>query len=558
MRVLRRGGGWLTLFALTSLAIAAAETLLPAMLGRSVDALFGHGSARIWVVLTGLLVLVLVAFDALDDVASGTITARSTAWLRRSLVGRMLLVGPSSRTAPGDIATRLVGNAADTGRVASDGIRAITNLLPGVGAIVALALIDPWLAVAFVVGMPVLIALVRSFARDITAIVERYMNIQGRISARLVDALWGARTIASAGTAEREARRILEPVPELHEAGVQHWRAEMKISAQDGILIALLEVIVLAIAGIELTHGRISAGEMLAAGEYVLLATSLRSSYASVARLARSRAAASRADELLNQPAITYGPLDLPAGGGTLELRWVRARIGDHEVLHDVNVLVPAGTLAAIVGRTGAGKSTLAQIAGRLREPDEGEVLLDGVNLRRLTREALRREVTYSFDRPSLFGDTMHDAIAFGVEQPSEDAVHEAARAARADEFITKMPQGYETPIKEAPMSGGEVQRVGLARTFAHAGRLVILDDVVSSLDTITEHHIGRVLTEELAGRTRLIVAQRVSTAARADIVIWLEDGRVRAVAPHRELWTDPEYRAVFEHTAPSKEPHDA
>jgi len=554
LRVSRRGGGWLALFALTSLAIAAMETLFPAVLGRTVDALFGHGSARTWVVLTGLLVLVLVGCDALDDVASGTITARSTAWLRVSLVGRMLLVGPRSRIAPGDVATRLVGNSADTGRVASDVIRAITNLLPGVGAIVALALIDPRLAIAFVVGMPILVVLVRSFARDLTAIVERYMNVQGRISARLVDALSGARTIASAGTAEREARRVLEPVPELHEYGVRHWRAEMKISAQDGILVALLEVIVLSIGGIELTHGRISPGEMLAAGEYVLLATSLRSAYSSVARLARSRAAAARADELLNEPAVPYGSLDAPPGDGTLQLRCVRARIGDRDALHHVEVDIPGGTLAAIVGRTGAGKSTFAQIAGRLRDPDEGEVLLDGVSLRHLSRDALRREIAYGFDRPSLFGDTMHDAIAFGLEQPSEDAVHDAARAARADEFITKMPDGYATALHEAPMSGGEVQRVGLARTFAHAGRLVILDDVAASLDTVTEHHIGRVLTEELAGRTRLIVAQRVSTAARADLVIWLEDGRVRAVAPHRELWTDPEYRAVFEHLAPAQD----
>src|SRR5439155_14560021 len=265
---------------------------------------------------------------------------------------------------------------------------------------------------------------------------------------------------------------------------------------------------------------------------------SLRSAYTAVSRLARSRAAASRTGELLNEPAVSYGTLDTLSGSGTLQLRGVRARAGDHDALRDVEIIINAATLAAIVGRTGVGKSTLAQIAGRLRDPDEGEVLLDGVSLRHLSRDALRREIAYGFDRPSLFGDTMHDTIAFGLEQPSEDAVHNAARAARADEFITKMPDGYATALHEAPMSGGEVQRVGLARTFAHAGRLVILDDVAASLDTVTEHHIGRVLTEELAGRTRLIVAQRVSTAARGDLVIWLEDGRVRAVAPHRELWT--------------------
>src|SRR5207245_8871231 len=124
-----------------------------------------------------------------------------------------------------------------------------------------------------------------------------------------------------------------------------------------------------------------------------------------------------------------------------------------------------------------------------------------------------------------------------GLEKPSEGHVADAAGAARADECITKMPDGYATALHEAPMSGGEVQRVGLARTFAHAGRLVILDDVAASLDTVTEHHIGRVLTGALADRTRIVVAHRASTAARADLVVWLHGGGVRAVAPHPELW---------------------
>jgi ATP-binding cassette subfamily B protein len=109
------------------------------------------------------------------------------------------------------------------------------------------------------------------------------------------------------------------------------------------------------------------------------------------------------------------------------------------------------------------------------------------------------------------------------------------------------MPGGYDTPVAEAPMSGGEVQRIGLARTFAHARRVVVLDDVAASLDTVTEHHIGEVLTGALSDRTRIVVAQRASTAARADAVVWLDGGRVRAYAPHDELWQHPRYRALFE-----------
>jgi ATP-binding cassette subfamily B protein len=139
--------------------------------------------------------------------------------------------------------------------------------------------------------------------------------------------------------------------------------------------------------------------------------------------------------------------------------------------------------------------------------------------------------------------------IAFGHHTPNPQQITAAARAARADTFIQCLPAGYQTPLAQAPMSGGETQRIGLARAFAHPGRLLVLDDVAASLDTVTEHHIREVLTSALADQTRLIVAHRISTAAHADLVIWLNNGKVRSVAPHHQLWREPCYRAVFDPT---------
>jgi ATP-binding cassette subfamily B protein len=225
---------------------------------------------------------------------------------------------------------------------------------------------------------------------------------------------------------------------------------------------------------------------------------------------------------------------------------------GGKVVLDQLDLVVPAGSLIAVVGRSGSGKSLLAALVGRLVDPDEGEVLLEGVPLREIDRDELRRAVGYGFERPALFGETVADAIAFGADTPTTEQVEEAAQAARADGFIRLLPDGYATPLAQAPMSGGEAQRVGLARTFAHAERVVVLDDVAASLDTVTEHHISRVLTDALGDRTRLIVAHRASTAARVDAVIWLDCGRVRATATHQELWQDPEYRILFEPDDPS------
>jgi ATP-binding cassette subfamily B protein len=130
---------------------------------------------------------------------------------------------------------------------------------------------------------------------------------------------------------------------------------------------------------------------------------------------------------------------------------------------------------------------------------------------------------------------------------PATADITAGARFAQADSFVRRLPAGYRTSLTDAPLSGGEAQRLGLARAFAHDSRVLVLEDVAASLDTVTEHLIQHVLTGRLKGRTRVVVARRASTAAAMDVVAWLERGRLRAVAPHDRLWDDPAYRALFQ-----------
>jgi ATP-binding cassette subfamily B protein len=547
--VARQAGPWIALLALLALAIAAAELALPAVIGSAVDAVLDGRSAGVWVLTCGGLIAVLVACDALDDFAAGAAVARSTARLRHRLLAHVLALGstPPRGLSAGEITARLVGNTAEAARIAPDVVRSVAGLVPALGGIVALALIDPWLCATFVAGLPVFMLALRTFARDASDVAARYLAVQGAIAGRLVGALAGARTIAAAGTAEREAQRVLAPVPELHRQGVAMWRAQMRITAQDLVLVSLLEVAVLAVAGVLLARGRISAGELVAASQYVLLASGVGGAVTGMTRLVRSRAAAARVAEILDEPPLRHGAAPAPPGRGRVEFRGVTARAGGRPVLAGIDLVVPGQAFVAVVGRSGSGKSLLAALAGRLADPDEGQVLLDGVALRELSRHELRREIGYGFERPVLLGETLADAIAAGTEAPPRDGIVAAACAARADGFIRRMPAGYDTALTDAPMSGGEVQRVGLARTFAHARRVVVLDDVAASLDTVTEHQISAVLTGALADRTRIVIAHRASTAARAEAVIWLQDGRVHAYAPHEQLWHDPDYRALFE-----------
>ncbi|MFJ4566651.1 ABC transporter ATP-binding protein [Streptomyces caelestis] len=533
---------------LVSTAATGAGLLLPAALGRALDLLLAQAPATHWVLYCAGLVLLLALLDAAQTVLTGTVDARSTAWLRRRLTGHVLGVGPraADRFGSGDLVARLVGNAAEAGTTPAARAALLAALAGPVGGVVALGLIDWRLAAVFLAGAPVLTFLLRAVARDTTRSATRYQRAQGRIAAALAEAVEGFRTVRAAGTQGRETARVLRPLPELSEAGHRMWRVQGRAAAQAVAVAPLLQLGVVAVAGVLLTRDLLSVGEVLAASRYAVLATGVGVLVGRLAGLARARAAARRLGEVRAEPATAFGERRLPDGSGRLELRGVTARRGGRTVLDGVDLVVPGGTTLAVVGRSGAGKSLLAALAGRLADPDAGEVLLDGVPLRELPHDDLRRAVGYAFARPALLGGTVEQAIGLGLASPSPDRIRAAARTALADDFVRRLPGGYDTAVTEAPRSGGESQRLGLARAFAHDGRLLILDDALSSLDTVTERHITDALLGDGPGTTRLLVAHRSATAACADVVAWLDEGRVRAVGRHEELWRLAEYRAVF------------
>jgi ATP-binding cassette subfamily B protein len=256
--------------------------------------------------------------------------------------------------------------------------------------------------------------------------------------------------------------------------------------------------------------------------------------------LARAKAAVARLDEVHAVPALEYGDRRLPEADGHLSLRSVTVEGESGPLLDAVTLTVPGGAVAAVVGASGAGKSVLAAVIARLRDPDRGKVLLDGVPLRELRREALREAVGIATERPALAGETLADAM--GPGRPRKE-VEAGAVKVGADGFAERLPGGYDTPLEEVPMSGGEAQRIGLARVW-RAERLLVLDDATAALDAVSELRISEALAE--GGRTRIVVTHKAQVAAEADLVVWLDEGRVRAAGDHQTLWTDPDYREVF------------
>jgi ATP-binding cassette subfamily B protein len=540
--VLKQGWGWLLVIAVCSAAGAGCALAIPWALGRTIDAIVTGADSHHLVLLTAGLIVLAVAGDLIASFAGTLCVAGTAAWLRHRVIRHLLAISPVSfrRFAAGDLVTRISGNPADAAQGGTSLVAAAVSALPSIGSLVLLALIDPWMALALLAGLALVALLLRAFASNTESVSAAYQRVQGEIAGRLTESMGGIRTIAAASTVEQEEARVLTPLPSLAEQGLRVWHVLARSSAQAAVVGPLILVAVLAVGGVALTRHRISPGELFAAGRYASMGAGLGALTGVLGVFARARAAVRRVAEVLDLPPVRYGRSTLaPDVDGRLEFRAVSV----DGLLERVDLVVPAGVCVAVVGRSGVGKSVLGELAARLREPDTGQILLGGVPLGDLSRYELRRAIGCAFERPVLCGATVGEAVGLG--RPAAQ-VRTAARAVAADEFIARLPLGYDTPLTQAPMSGGERQRLGLARAW-YAAKLLVLDDAMSNVDMVTEMKIGQALLLDGLNRTRLIITHRIPTAARADLVVWLDDGRIRAVATHGELWDDPDYRAVLQ-----------
>jgi ATP-binding cassette subfamily B protein/subfamily B ATP-binding cassette protein MsbA len=275
-------------------------------------------------------------------------------------------------------------------------------------------------------------------------------------------------------------------------------------------------------------------------GELVLVVAYLGNVYKPLKGLARlssdvSRAVASadRISEVLNiEPEIQDRPDAIDAGplAGEIVFRDVSFDYGDgKDVLRDVSFHVAPGQRLALVGASGAGKSTIVSLILRLYEPQEGAVLVDGVDVRQYRRESLRRQIAIVLQQSILFGATVRENIAYGNPEASLDEIVAAARAANADEFISGLEDGYDTVLGErgATLSGGQRQRIAIARALIRNASILILDEPMTGLDVESEAKVREALGRLMAGKTCVMITHDLPSIADADLVLMLEDGKV-------------------------------
>ena len=309
------------------------------------------------------------------------------------------------------------------------------------------------------------------------------------------------------------------------------------------IIPAMGTVAVLAVGGIRVVDGQMTFGEFVAFTQYLaVMVLPLLITGWFFANLPRSAAAASRIDALLvTAPDIIEAshPKTLKPGRGEIRFENVSFAYPDGTaVLSGVNLTIPGGTSVGVVGVTGSGKSTIAHLIPRFYDVDAGSITIDGVDIRDLRLDELRSEVAVVFQESYLFSTSIEANIRVGDPMASDERVRAAARLARAHDFICSFPDGYETVVGErgSTLSGGQRQRISLARGIVRDPRILILDDATSSVDAIVESEIQEALRQVMSGRTTIIVAHRTSTLALVDNVVFIEDGRVVAFAPHDVL----------------------
>jgi ATP-binding cassette subfamily B multidrug efflux pump len=308
------------------------------------------------------------------------------------------------------------------------------------------------------------------------------------------------------------------------------------------LFLGLAAVMLLWQGGGAVISGRISIGEFVQFTAYLgLLAWPMVALGWVVNLMQRGLASMKRLDEIFaRRPAIVDQPeaVGLPAMRGEIEFRNVTFAYDGAPVLRDISLRIPAGWTVAIVGPTGSGKSTLVNLIPRLFDVSAGQVLIDGLDVRGIRLDDLRRQIGVVPQDTFLFSDTLRENIGYGVERVDDERVRQAADVAALARDVADFPQGYDTVVGErgVTLSGGQKQRAAIARAVARDPRILILDDALSAVDTSTEEEILSRLRTVLASRTALIISHRVSTVRHADRIVVLDEGRIAEQGRHEEL----------------------
>ncbi|MGH2730972.1 MAG: ABC transporter ATP-binding protein [Actinomycetota bacterium] len=416
-------------------------------------------------------------------------------------------------------------------------------------AVAALLVTDLFLAAIGLVTLPVLAVLNRMFGRSIEPPATRAQQRVGELSSVAHESFDGALVVKTLGREQDEVARLADKAAQLRHERVTFGRMRATFEPSFDALPNLSVVVLLAVGSWRISTGDISTGTLVQfVSLFQLLAFPMRLIGWVLSDIPRAVVGRERLEgvfeEEIGMPPATEA-VDLPEGPLGVSVRNVSFSYDSNRVLNRLSFEVAPNESVALVGATGVGKSTVAELLVRLADPDDGSIRLGGADVRHIGFGRLQQAAAVVFQESFLFATSVRDNIALDFAS-SQEEIHEAARLAQAHDFILGLPNGYDTVVGErgVTVSGGQRQRIALARALLRRPRLLILDDATSSVDPTVEAAILEGLKTKL-NATLIVIAYRISTITLADRVVFLEDGRVVAQGTHEELLAHPAYESM-------------
>ncbi len=539
---------YVIVLAIAMLALSATVGAIPLLIKRFVDQLAtAHNVAALpWLSLELLALFIIRAIadfgsDYLEAYVSQRITLDLRSDLNECLQNQSLAF--FNRTSTGIMMSRVIN---DVALVSSNAIVSLFSVFGDGTSLIALlgsAIYMDWkLAAIGLVGFPVAVLPIATFSKRMRGMTRSAQKQLGGLNVLLQETYQGNRVVKAFGMEDYERARFNRELRHLFRISMRVARIKAATGPIIEVMGACAIVAVIWWGSMSVINGQRTPGIF---GGFIAVMLLVYKPFKGLARtnnsIQQGLGAAERVFEMMDaQVEVTDHPsaIDLAAGSHSLCFDDVSFRYGDEWVLRDINLAVGAGQVVALVGMSGGGKSTMADLIPRFYDVQEGAVTIDGIDVRQLRLSSLRGQIGIVTQQTFLFNDTIRNNIAYGSQEKNLDDVIAAARAANAHDFISRLPDGYDTVVGElgVRLSGGERQRLAIARALLKDAPILILDEATSSLDSDAERQVQEALERLMQNRTTLVIAHRLSTVRRADRIAVIVHGQIVETGTHDEL----------------------
>ena len=513
----------------------------------------------------GLKMIILVIIGGLTGLgAAGFASAASQSFgndLRRDTFAHVMALSPeqTDKFTVGSLVTRMTNDVTMMQSFVAQALRIFfRSPIMFVGGIIMAISLNSKFAIVILISLPIQLLIVIGVMKKAKPLFERMQDRLDGVNSVVQENVTGARVVKAYVREDHETKRFHNANDNLFTVTLRVQNILAIMSPLMMIVLNLAVIAVIFLGGYEIQNSTIEVGDVMAVIQYITqILNSVMMFSMMFQTITRAQASAKRINEVMDcEPVIKDGKYE---GEGTEKVRghvvfknvvFRYPDAVDAPVLHDIDLDIKPGENIAILGATGSGKSSLVQMIPRYYDPIEGEILLDGVNVKDYTLKALRTKIAYVLQKSELFSGTISENLRWGNENATDEELIDACKLAQAHDFVSSFPDGYDTKIEQGGtnVSGGQKQRLCIARALLKHPKILILDDSTSAVDTRTDALIRAGFKQYIPETTKIIIAQRIASVQDADMIIVMENGKIAAKGTHDMLLSTSEiYREVYE-----------